>query len=173
MRRDQRSLSVPCEDTTGSHQSAALTRALIRTEPCWHPELGNEFLLFISHPVCSTEKAMAPHSSPLAWKIPWTEEPGRLQSMGSQRVGHDWSDLAAAACSILLEQPEPRQVPVSKFSYLWGVGFQHMKLEEHNSVCNSAHTEHSLMNKTEGPCLQGAYSLGRKWTGRIDNKQEN
>ena len=35
------------------------------------------------------EKAMAPHSSTLAWKILWTEEPGRLQSMGSQRVGHD------------------------------------------------------------------------------------
>ena len=35
------------------------------------------------------EKAMAPHSSTLAWKMPWTEEPGRLQSMGSQRVRHD------------------------------------------------------------------------------------
>ena len=35
------------------------------------------------------EKAMAPHSSTLAWKIPWTEEPGRLQSMGSLRVGYD------------------------------------------------------------------------------------
>ena len=34
------------------------------------------------------EKAMAPHSSTLAWKIPWTEEPGRLQSMGSRRVKH-------------------------------------------------------------------------------------
>ena len=34
---------------------------------------------------------MAPHSSTLAWKIPWTEEPGRLQSMGSQRVRHDWT----------------------------------------------------------------------------------
>ena len=39
---------------------------------------------------CS-EKAMAPHSSTLAWKIPWTEEPGRPQSMGSLRVGHDWA----------------------------------------------------------------------------------
>ena len=38
-----------------------------------------------------TEKAMAPHSSTLAWKIPWMEEPGRLQSMGSRRVGHDWA----------------------------------------------------------------------------------
>ena len=37
----------------------------------------------------SAEKAMAPQSSTLAWKIPWTEESGGLQSMGSQRVGHD------------------------------------------------------------------------------------
>ena len=41
--------------------------------------LANEF----------SEKAMAPHSSTLAWKIPWTEDPGRLQSMGLPRVGHD------------------------------------------------------------------------------------
>jgi len=40
---------------------------------------------------CDPEKAMAPHSSTLAWKIPWTEEPGRLQSMGSLRVRHDWA----------------------------------------------------------------------------------
>ena len=39
--------------------------------------------------VIRSEKAMAPHSSTLAWKIPWTEEPGRLQSMGSLRVEHD------------------------------------------------------------------------------------
>ena len=39
----------------------------------------------------SVEKEMATHSSILAWKIHWTEEPGRLQSTGSQRVGHDWS----------------------------------------------------------------------------------
>ena len=44
--------------------------------------LGSRYLI-------DTEKAMAPHSSTLAWKIPWTEEPGGLQSMGSQRVGHD------------------------------------------------------------------------------------
>ena len=43
------------------------------------------------------EKAMAPHSSTLAWKIPWTEEPGRLQSMGLQRVVHDGAS----------EQPPP------------------------------------------------------------------
>ena len=42
------------------------------------------------------EKAMAPNFSILAWKIPWAEEPGGLQSMGSHRVGHDWSALAVA-----------------------------------------------------------------------------
>ena len=41
--------------------------------------------------IIMSEKAMAPHSSTLAWKIPWTEEPVRLQSMGSLRVGHDWA----------------------------------------------------------------------------------
>ena len=39
------------------------------------------------------EEGMATHSSILAWRIPWTEQPGGLQSMGSQRVGHNWSDL--------------------------------------------------------------------------------
>ena len=46
----------------------------------WVRSLGQEDLL---------EKEMATHSSILAWKIPWTEEPGRLQSTGSQRVGYD------------------------------------------------------------------------------------
>ena len=46
-------------------------------------------------------KAMAPHSSTLAWKIQWTKEPGRLQSMGSLRVRQDWSDLAASLCNTL------------------------------------------------------------------------
>ena len=47
--------------------------------------------IFIIIPACYSKKAMAPHPSILAWKIPWTEEPGRLQSMGSLRVGHDWA----------------------------------------------------------------------------------
>ena len=46
----------------------------------WVQSLGREGLL---------EKEMATHSSTLAWKIPWTEKPGRLQSTGSQRVGHN------------------------------------------------------------------------------------
>ena len=49
------------------------------------------------------EKAMAPHSSTLAWRIPGTGEPGGLPSMGSHRVRHGWSDLAVAATPILLK----------------------------------------------------------------------
>ena len=41
---------------------------------------------------------MAPHSSTLAWKIPWMEEPGRLQSMGSQRVGYNWATSLSLSC---------------------------------------------------------------------------
>ena len=48
------------------------------------------------------EKEMATHSSILAWRIPGTEEPGGLPSMGSHRVGHDWSDLAAAAAAAVM-----------------------------------------------------------------------
>ena len=51
-------------------------------------------------PSSCSSKAMAPHSSTLAWKLPWMVEPGRLQSMGSLRVGHDWSDIAAVGIYI-------------------------------------------------------------------------
>ena len=54
----------------------------------WKTEDG---MLIYTQVIHGTEKAMAPHSSTLAWEIPWMEEPGRLQSMGSLRVGHDWT----------------------------------------------------------------------------------
>ena len=57
-----------------------MVRHLPTMRETWVQFLGQEELL---------EKEMATHSSILAWKIQWTEEPGRLQSMGSQRVGHD------------------------------------------------------------------------------------
>ena len=52
---------------------------------------------------------MATHSSVLAWRIPGTGEPGGLPSMGSHRVGHDWSDLAAAAAA--MEDQRENQKP--------------------------------------------------------------
>ena len=52
------------------------------------------------------EKEMATHSSVVAWRIPGTGEPGGLPSMGSHRVGHDWSHLAAAAAVQVVEESE-------------------------------------------------------------------
>ena len=50
---------------------------------------------------------MATHSSTLAWKIPWTEEPGRLQSMGSQRVGHDRATSLSLSFNPFRGDPQP------------------------------------------------------------------
>ena len=59
------------------------------------------------------EKEMATHSSVLAWKIPWTEEPGRLQSMGSQRVGYNWTTSFHFENSRPLSPPREPQTPLS------------------------------------------------------------
>ena len=62
--------------------------------------LSNFIFTFHFH---ALEKEMATHSSVLAWRIPGTAEPGGLPSMGSHRVGHDWSDFAAAAAATILK----------------------------------------------------------------------
>ena len=59
--------------------------------PLSHQGSPNSFLNKHIPTIGPPEKAMAPHSSTLAWKIPWTEEPGGLQSMVSLRVGQDWA----------------------------------------------------------------------------------
>ena len=77
------------------------------------------------------EKEMATHSSLLAWRIPGTEEPVELPSMGSHRVGHDWSDLAAAAFQIVHERKQvdlaaKNQMPASISGNLYhDNGLQH------------------------------------------------
>ena len=65
-------------------QTFLLINISIQSEPLSHYTQKTCLLL------CFAGKSMATHSSTLAWKIPWTEKPGRLQSMGSLRVGHDW-----------------------------------------------------------------------------------
>ena len=75
-----------------------MVKRLSTMQETWVRSLGQEDPL---------EKEMATHSSTIAWKIPWMEEPGRLQSVGSQRVGHDW------VTSLLLSLPtaSPGQQP--------------------------------------------------------------
>ena len=57
------------------------------------------------------EKEMATHSSILAWKIPWMEEPGRLQSTGSQRVGHDRVTSLSLSCEKPGFNPSVEKIP--------------------------------------------------------------
>ena len=79
---------MPCN---GLPPVAQRLKRLPAMQETWVRSLGQEDPL---------EKEMAPHSSILAWRIPWTEEPGRLQSTGSQRLGHDWAtSLHFALCN--------------------------------------------------------------------------
>ena len=62
------------------------------------------------------EKEMATHSSVLAWRIPGTHEPGGLPSMGSHRVGHNWSDLPPAAAAINNKSVTKTNILICRFS---------------------------------------------------------
>ena len=76
------------------------------------------------------EKEMATHSSTLAWKIPWTEKSGRLQSMGSQRVGHDW------VTSLSLSNPNCQDLMPDGVKWSW---------------CNNRNKVHNKRNVFESP----------------------
>ena len=67
-----------------------LRKKLRKVQHCIVSE-GWDINIFMSLAEGGSEKTMATHSSTLAWKIPWTEEPGGLQSMWSRRLGHDWA----------------------------------------------------------------------------------
>ena len=72
--------------------------------------LGQENLL---------EEDMVTHSSILAWRIPWTEEPGELQSMGSQRIRHNWSDLAYMHMLMYMKDLAPCKAQKNMLSHLF------------------------------------------------------
>ena len=97
---------------------------------------------------------MATHSIALAWRIPGTGEPDGLPSMGSHRVGHDWSDLAAAAAAIRLSQA---QVLYSKYV---------------NLNCN-IHEKMNIIAKTEEKVrhlpLWKSSPLVNQWSCLLDN----
>ena len=89
----------PSEKAMASHSSTLAWKIPWTEEPArlrsW-TRLSSFTFTFHIH---ALQKEMATHSSVLAWRIPGTGEPGGLPSMGSHRVGHDWSNLAAAAAS--------------------------------------------------------------------------
>ena len=88
---------------------------------------------------------MAPHSSTVAWKIPWTEEPRRLQSMGSQRVRHYWARMHAML-PWLSRQMTPSAPPDSR---LWKGSYFFLSVRTRNTERNR-HTETHSVSKTIG-----------------------
>ena len=76
---------------TANMQTLTLVLIVLRQE-AWLCKL-HKMIYLLNSPKCTyvSQKAVAPHSSTLAWGIPWMEEPGRFQSMWSLRVGHDWA----------------------------------------------------------------------------------
>ena len=117
----------------------------------------------------SISKAMAPHSSTLAWKIPWTEEPGGLQSMVSLRVGHNWAtSLSLFTCMHWKRKWQPTPVFLPRESQgrgslvgcpLWGRAESDMTeapLQQQQQSTNS-HSRNKIMNsqiKINSPCMR-------------------
>ena len=73
------------------------------------------------------EQEMATHSSVLSWRVPGTGEPGRLPSMGSHRVGHDWSDLAAAAAVNHLFSLPLKRINLDANDWVWAYYSDNLK----------------------------------------------
>ena len=100
------------------------------------------------------EKAMAPHSSTLAWKIPWMEEPGRLQSMGSLGVGHNQATSLSLFTSMHWRrkwQPTPAFLPGESqgwgawWAAVYGVAQSQTRLKRLSSSSSSTSHEGSIL----------------------------
>ena len=88
------------------------------------------------------EEGMATHSSILAWRIPWTEEPGGAQSIGSQRVGNSWSERAHTPCHRYL---------MKLVSLMYGI---FLKCWQTPAIKIRGYRENLTSNQTAGSCLQ-------------------
>ena len=94
---------------------------------------------------------METHSSILAWRIPWTEEPGRLQSIGSQRVGHNWSDLAHTQGRTLVDEFNQYPVkPAILCVWICSVGIVDFFIDVINSWCFAGWRSSSIIVNNTG-----------------------
>ena len=135
-----------------NHHRASLVVQVVKNLPAmqdtWVQSVGWEDPL---------EKGMTTHSSILAWRIPWTEEPGGLQSMGSQRAGHDWvTDIYMNHRKILLKCGF--WFKMWFLSGAWGSAFL-----TSSQVMLMLTTEHTLNSKVYEP-----WEMRRFWVGVED-----
>ena len=102
------------------------------------------------------EKEMATHSSVLAWRIPGTGEPGGLPSMGSHRVGHDWSDLAAVAAAYTCQY--------NPSSLLLDIYMREMTAHVHTVTYMWMFTNSFIQNHPKTEDSPNIYPLTNSWT---------
>ena len=110
------------------------------------------------------EKEMATHSSVLAWRIPGKGESGGLQSMGSHRVGHDWSDLAAAAAN--MATVKSCQKKTNQFGYFSNPRFFWTGLTHSPRECNYLTTLNKFLKRHSGgkkECIFCISFLKQEW----------
>ena len=100
-------ITEECSEKTRASLVAQMVKNLPAMQKTWVWSLGQEDTL---------EKGMATHSSILAWRIPWTEGPGRLQSIRSHQVGHDWSNLARTQARLWLFASPPHRRKLSSLA---------------------------------------------------------
>jgi len=93
-----------------------MVKGLSTTWETWVPSLSWEDPL---------EKETAIHCSTIAWKTPWTEEPGRLQSMGSQRVGHDWATSLYFPLTMVLPSSNMSFIKWNDYLYTYLIVLRH------------------------------------------------
>ena len=102
------------------------------------------------------EKEMATHSSVLSWRIPWMEKTSRLQSMGSHRVGHDWSDLVVVVVSaylrLLIFLPAILTPACASFSPAFLMMYTAYKLNKQGDNIQPWRTSFLIWNQSVLPC---------------------
>ena len=123
---------------------------------------------------------MAPHSSTLAWKIPWMEEPGRLQSMGSLRVGHDW---ATSLSLFTFKHWRRKWQPIQRsclenprdggawWAALYGVAQSQTRLKRRSSS-SSSNALNSIENKHGRREIHHSYRLKLGCLGEKDKRRD-
>ena len=116
---------------------------------------------------------MATHSSVIAWRIPGMGEPGGLLSMRSHRVGHDWSDLAAAAAPdlIFLANLLPQSSPLSKGQLWRSIGIPHSSVGK-ESACNAGDTS-SISGSGRSAGGEIGYPLQYSWVPLVAQLVKN
>ena len=121
----------------------------------WFQSLGREDLL---------EKEMVTHSSILAWKIPWMEEPGRLQSKGLKRVRHEWMTSLSLFFSLYYSLNQlVKSLPATQETRVWSLGWEDYPGERNGNPLHYSCLENALDRGAWQATVYGIPRVGHNW----------